>query len=290
MKFYLLDPTLKSTADKAVKFFRSQKNLKSFRAKRHPFGEDGWAPTFIGVNDEKISVCVEVSDNPYPTTLDAFILNCKNNGYPVQCYVVMPRDSNHAEFKERLKKAQENGVGVMDIDNHSRPHSYCEALTLSLTGLRNEIQKFPQTLKPKITTAMNTFRNGNPAKGCSDIYDDIEALTRRLGKYADANNWWKPSTHLPVNINFDTQNWNVLLNFYLQNLDFQNKVKPICVSLDRQLVQRIVGITTYRNQTGHKPKSIQETMDRDSKLKTRFETAVDLLLELVQAIDPIHIV
>jgi hypothetical protein len=78
--------------------------------------------------------------------------------------------------------------------------------------------------------------------------------------------------------------------FLPTELGLSKQSETVCASLDKQMVQRIVGITTYRNQTGHKPRNIQDTMDRDSKLKTRFEAAVDLLLELVQAVGPICIV
>jgi hypothetical protein len=288
MKFDLLDPSLEDTANSAVRLFKSERAVKSIKTKEHPFGEDGWAPTFFGVNDERICVCVEVSDNPYPTTLDAFILDCKNRGFPAKCYVVMPKDSNHSEFKVRLKRAQANGVGVLEIDKHLRPHSYCEATTLSLTGLRNDVHSFPKSVRPRIVGAMSTFCNGNPAKGCSEVYDEIELLTRQLGGYASTNGWWKAGTSaIP---NFVTDNWNPVLNFYLQHLDFQSKVKPVCPLLDKPLLQRIIGVTTYRNQTGHKPKNIQKTMDRDRRLKTRFEAAVDLFLEVIEAIKPSGIV
>lgn len=287
MKFNLLDPTLEGTADKAVKFFKSQRNLRSIKTKQHPFEEDVWAPTFIGVSDEKISVCVEVSDNPFPSTLDAFILDCKNKGYPVQCYVVLPKISNEKEFQARLRKAQINGVGVIEIDKASS-HPFCEATTLSLTGLRDETKKFPKALRPKIITAMTTFRNGDPAKGCSDVYDEIESLSRNLGKYANAHGWWKAAVALPVKVDFDKQSWDSLINFYLKNINFAT-LPAICPLLNRQLLSSIVGIIPHRNQTNH-PQSIEERMARDSKLKTRFESAVDLLLELIEAVQPLGIV
>ena len=288
MKFDLLDPSLEETAKRAVKHFRAHKNLKSIKSKIHPFSEEAWAPTFIGTSDEKISVCVEVSDNPFPISLDAFILNCKTKGYPVKCYVALPKKIDDKEFKVRLRKAQENGVGVIEIDKH-QTHSFCEASALSLTGLRDETKKIPKTIRPRIETAMNTFRSGDPVKGCADVYDEIELLSRKVAKYVNTNSWWRPSTTLPVTINLDTHNWDPLMDFCLQNINFIT-VKSVCPYLTRQLISRIIGVIPYRNETNHPPKTIQERMTRDNKLKTRFESAVDLLIEIIESVSPAGIV
>ena len=49
-----------------------------------------------------------------------------------------------------------------------------------------------------------------------------------------------------------------------------------------------LGITPYRNDTGHKPKDMKALIKRDQQLRTRFEDAVDLLGELIDATEALE--
>lgn len=58
----------------------------------------------------------------------------------------------------------------------------------------------------------------------------------------------------------------------------------------RPTIQALMsGTTGLRNESGHKPKNRADLIKRDSQLRTRFESAADLLLELCDAVKQLHV-
>jgi hypothetical protein len=56
-----------------------------------------------------------------------------------------------------------------------------------------------------------------------------------------------------------------------------------CPALSMPLLARVLSVAPHRNDTGHKITSLNQLIKRDTELKTRFESATDLLLELITA-------
>jgi hypothetical protein len=77
-----------------------------------------------------------------------------------------------------------------------------------------------------------------------------------------------------------------VLEFLKSHVD-RTRVK--CPELAPALINRLIAITPHRNDTGHKPASLKKLIQRDRQLRTRFETAVDDLQALVQAVQPLHV-
>jgi hypothetical protein len=46
---------------------------------------------------------------------------------------------------------------------------------------------------------------------------------------------------------------------------------------------RLIRVTTHRDESGHKPRNLRDLKRRDQALRTRFEGAVDLLREFLDA-------
>jgi hypothetical protein len=67
-----------------------------------------------------------------------------------------------------------------------------EPLSRSLCGVRSiEMKKHPTKYRYALSQAEATFRQENPAKGCSEIYDEIQALTRLIAKKTLKEGMWK---------------------------------------------------------------------------------------------------
>jgi len=89
-----------------------------------------------------------------------------------------------------VDEARTKGVGVIEV-SVSRCVVIHEALLLSLMGARSEDRRqFPSRYRSVLSTAEATFRNGDPAKGCALVYDEIEGLCRRLAKKIQNKKWW----------------------------------------------------------------------------------------------------
>jgi hypothetical protein len=119
------------------------------------------------------------------------------------------------------------------------------------------------------------------------VHDEIEDLTRRLAKRAYLKGLMKPSRGAsPPTINTATDPWARVARALMNNFDARAAGSP---QLWVALFAKIVGITPHRNDSGHKPGDIAALRRRDKELRTRFESAVDLLKELLDASKPLRI-
>lgn len=196
-------------------------------------------------------------------------------------YVATPRDLPTADIL-LLKQAIRNGVGVIEVDQNGG-NIIQEALSQSLTGLRLPVMKaFPPEYRLALSDGVKTFLNGNPSKGCSLVYDEIEALTRKIANKTYLTGSWTAT----VSIDFNIGSWNNVTEAMRTKL---NSSASGCPALNKVLLARVLGITEYRNQTGHKIGNKADLIKRDKELRTRFETATDLLEDLIKAVKPLKI-
>jgi hypothetical protein len=279
MQFKYLSAALHPTAAEVVKHFRDNFGLTGFRPEEAIHPEIGFTPTLHAVNKTHHIVCVEISEQVYPASLDAFVLSAKNLSLPILLYVAVPTGLPQSEFNAAFKRAKENGVGILEVGPKSAK-MLSAPLSLSLTGVRPiPVSKFPAKYRQSLSTAQQTFLNGDPAKGCANVYDEIEALCRRIVKRADAKALWKDPLQVPTKLKRDTGPWTKIVEMLQEHMDAK---KMNCPDLDDGLLYRILGITPHRHEVGHKP-SVAALKKRDSELRTRFEHATDILHDLVRA-------
>jgi len=281
MIFSILSPEMRPTAEGARKYLIQRWGLRSdsVRVESPIGGVKNFVPAFHGVDSAHNIVCVEVSSRAYRNAWDSTILDCRESGLPIKIYVAMPKGAIDPEFQTHRALARERGVGLLEIDV-ARPHlsevSYA-ALSQPLTGVRKmEVAGFPKKYRPIIGQAERMYRDGDPGKACSTLYDEIESLTRRLAFRAKEVGLWKsvPSC------NFQTTNWGPFLAIMKRELKWgAPDLKPV----SPDLWARVEGIVKYRNQSGHKPKNTKELVEIEKQLRTRFEMAGDILKDLVGA-------
>jgi hypothetical protein len=114
------------------------------------------------------------------------------------------------------------------------------------------MKKYPARYRLVLTQAEATFRQGNPAKGCSEIYDEIEALTRRIAKRTLKLGLWKaskPGGAIPK-MDLDKDPWAAVVEMLMSQLDPGYPPK-----IPKAQLAHILGLTPHRNDTGHKPNS-----------------------------------
>lgn len=275
--FRALPPGLHETAEQAIAWFINRWGVRRSKViveeAFHP--EISFRPTFFSRTDDQYLLCIEVSDNIYNNTLDSVVLSCRDKVLPVKLVVAVPRSSTtDSQYAAKLKSAKIAGVGILEVDGRSGDIVQ-QPLALSLAGVRPiDTSKFPRHYRQPLQQAYQTFRDGEPSKACSLVYDELEAACRKLAAKAVKAKLY--STKLKIS----NCPWAELLRDIDKHLDRKDgRAKPIT----QDLVARIIGVTGHRNASGHKPKTVKELVKRDQALRTRFETAVDLLDELVEA-------
>lgn len=277
-----LPSSLYETADAAVEYFKNEHGVSKFRVEE-PIHKDVAGRPTLSIEHAGRWICVEVSDTAYPKSLDQFVLDCKNQILPVMLYVAMPKGQKDPDYQPNIVRARASGVGLLHVDADGGALMF-DALALSLTGVRTiSKEDFPARFRPAIVKAEQTFRGGSPEKGCLLLYDQIERLTRGAAVRALKLDVWtkaNPKGHVPA-IDLENGPWRSVLAAMVKHCDFK---KIGCGKLDTDLLNRVVAVVPFRNDTGHEPKKLADRIKRDRQLRTRFETAADLLEDVVEAV------
>jgi len=282
--YRFLDRSLHGYAESAHAFFATEFGIPKgkFRVETPIDDAIGFTPTLHAQTRDHHILAIEVSPTYYTQTLDGFALDCQREGVPVKLFVAVPPDSPERLLKD-LERASDLGVGVVQLGKPTKIlHT---ALSLSLTGVRRpEPKDYPPKYRAAVTAALQTFLNGDPANACLLVYEEVEQMTRRVAAKADVRGCWRKG---PVTSQrWEKVNWAPMMDVLAEHLDTQ---KLACPKFSKALLNRIAGIVPYRNEVGHKPTALKQRMKRDRELRTRFESAFDLLRDLAAATQPLRV-
>lgn len=280
--YRVLAEPLQPTAEAAISYFKNHHGAKAVSIEEEIDPVIQFRPTFHGMLPDKHLLCAEVSEVPMPPGIHDFILQARNESLPARFWVVLPKGVVRSVDTAVLKFFKDNGVGLLEIDAASANILVSPPLSMSLTGLRQfKVTEFPAKYRDDIRRGIETFRNGNPAKACADIYDIIEAITRRILAKAI-----KVQPGLTCKLDPEKDSWAAVLEFLRNRLD---RKSLNCPQLTVQLFNRLIGMTEFRNESGHKPRTLDQLRNRDRQLRTRFEAACDELHAVIKASGPLRI-
>jgi len=265
-------------ADGVADYLKDDRGLTHVKSEEQVDAELQYRPTIQGLSPEKYVVAAEVQDTPDTAPLAPVVLACVTRAVPIKLFIAFPEPASPVPHS-LIEKAHQQGIGVIEIRSGG-PQVLREALPLSLLGYRLDRQRFPKRMRSILVDAGNTFRDGSPAKGCSIIYDEIEYLSRKLIKKTKSKKMWrklKPGEK-PSKLNLDDGPWEKVIEHFE---DFYIVNKKRVPGLTSNLIHRVAAVTSYRNESGHKPKTAGERTKRDQEIRTRFESALDLLFDLL---------
>ena len=280
MRFSLLAQNLHPTAEAAREYFARNHGAKGFRSESAIDGDINFClkPTLLAKLNDGGILCIEVSERAYSNSLDTFVVECSARTFPVKLYVVIPSMKGDPEFSANLRKAKERGVGVIQL-NEEGSFLATDAVSLSLFGLHKlKLGEFPKDKREAVRQAEQTFLDGNPVKGCQQLFEELEAVTRAFAIRSKAEGWWR-APHVgepPPKAKLAKGSWANVLRELDKFLDWKSCHKK-CPLLKESLLSSVRGVTEPRNLTSHKPSAISDIVERDRKLRTWFENVGDLL-------------
>src|ERR1700683_54727 len=281
MIYKILPDNLRGAADRAVDFLRNDRGVANFRSEEAIDADLQYRPTAHGISPEKYVVAIEVQDRPDMAVLDSAVLDCAARSLPVKLFVVFPEPAT--PWPERdVEQIHQRGVGASEV-RPTTPVVLREALPLSLFGYRLDRRLFPRKFRGTLLDAENALRSNNPPHGCSILYQEIEDLSRKLIRKTKNKKLWRKlkAGEKASKLDLDTGAWEKVLELF-EDVYIVNKKKV--PALTANLIHRIEATTSYRNQSAHKPKTTQERRDRDREIRTRFESAADLLLDIIKVL------
>jgi hypothetical protein len=279
MTFRHLPQAFHAMADAVVTYLETERGITGF-VEEDSIHKDLSRPSLHAKTADHHFLCLEFSEtSPFPLSVERFAPECSRLCLPVRVFVAVPSNSKDENFSRDLKRARDWGIGVLAVSADDVTPVQ-EALSLSLAGVRRiDMKIFPAKYRYALSQAEATFRQGNPAKGCSDIYDEIEALTRRIAKKTKKAGMWKASKVaggvLP-GTNLEKGQWANVMEVLMNQLEPGHPPH-----IPKAQLAHILGVTPHRNDTGHKPGSNTALIKRDTSLRTRFENAVDMLFDLI---------
>jgi hypothetical protein len=281
MAYKLLLPQLWPVADGVAAFLKKEWGIYGLKAEVGPYKQIKLVPTFHAKMPDHHILWVEVSNRAYPPHLDGIVADCMQYGFPVRLVVAIPAGSKGTEFVEDQARAKMKGVGVIAMDGNDG-ELLVNPLSLSLTGVHPIARsEFPAKLRFHLSQAESTFKQGDPAKACDALYSITEDISRKAARQTHTKGFWLSTAKPP---RFEKDPWDSVMNSFVKNLD-PNK----CKYFGDNILHRIIGETPYRNKVVHVPKDNKELMGRDRMLRTRFEDAANILLELVNDVKPLKV-
>lgn len=284
MTYGFLSLALHPVADAAQEFLKSEWGIQPSKILvEREFEKDVPVPTLHARDRENYIIGVEVSDSPYPPQLDAMVLDCVRLGLPVKLYVATPEQKTIDQ--KQLQRAKDTGVGVL-IVNSTGCKQFERALSLSLTGVQKRASEFPKKYRGVMSDAYTTFVQGDPSKACSTVYDEIEAVGRKICSKVTRKGWWKTGSPVAPDASKPAVSWKSIAAFLRNHFDPKAANSP---QMDGYILAQVEGTVGHRNQSGHKPKTLAALKKRDKELRTRFEHGVNTLFDLLEAAGPLRI-
>jgi hypothetical protein len=275
MNYKTLPESLRATADLVATYLKVQMGVRGIKAEIsiHPSLDRS---TLHGVSNVHEYVCVEVSEEGcYPPSLSRMVEEMKSTQLPIRLYVAIPADSAGPRLEKDIRHARSQGVGVMSVAEHGVVNILADPIPLIHSYVRRiEMAKFPQRFRSDLHTAQQTYLNGNPTKGCLEIHEIIEEVSRSIVAKLVAKGLLSPPPS-PRDITKGT--WATLLTNVFKRLDFSR-----IPELKQEFWGNLMGVPAIRNEGAHRPKNVQERAERDQHLRTRFEHAVDLLATAIK--------
>jgi hypothetical protein len=289
MTYTILSRSLHPVAEATKKYFKNRKGINNFKIENPINSEFSFCPTLCCETNEGAYICVDVRGDTDSSNLDAVLLDCMRECLPVKMYIAYSAGIEDPHFKKNLEIAKKKGLGILEVDVDGKGTVHCEPLSLSLVGVRPvQLKAFPPKYRLALDQAESTFRSGDPVKGCSRVYDELEALTRRLAIISKNRSFWLnvPSAAELDTLPKKTTGWANILKTLIKHFD---KTKANCPNISEVLLSRRLGSTSFRNESGHKLTKVAHVIRRDRALRTRFESSVDDLFEMVDACRPLHL-
>jgi len=281
MIYKILPDNLHTLADRIAEYLGEDRGITHFKPEEPIDADLQYRPTIQGVSPDKYVVAVEVQDKPDAEILDSVVLDCVKRAIPVKLFLAFPESTTPVPHRV-VEKLHQRGLGVIEI-RPSGPVVLFEALALSLFGYRLDRTRFSPKLRGTLLDAENTFRSGSPPKGCSIVYEEIEDLSRKLIKKTKKKKMWRKLRvgEKPSKLDLDTGAWEKVLEHFEDFYTVNRKKVP---DLTSNFIHRLEATTSFRNQSAHKPRTLNERIQRDQEIRTRFESAVDLLFDLVKVL------
>lgn len=292
MSYTMLGQNLHETADRAKKYFAQTYGATHFECEQALDKDLPLKPTWQGDMNEGYRLCIDVRESPFSNSLYEFVMECSARGMPIRLWVAVPHGNVAPTFNAELKQARKLGVGVVQIGDDGTAHEFHKPVALSLFGLKGtDFKVVPKARREALKNAEDLFRGGAPDKGCQEICQCLELVTRQFAEYThDAGLWNTPAgakALLPRFFRRDS--WATMLEALDSRVDVE-RTRAKCPAFTKPKVAGARHYTDWRNSLSHKPKTLKQLQERDAKLRTMFEATRDLLIEWYLIVKPLRMV
>lgn len=291
MSYMMLGQNLHETADRAKKYFAQTYGAAHFECEKALDKDLPLKPTWQGTMNAGYRLCVEVRESPFSNSLYEFVVECSKRRMPIRLWVAVPHGNVGPTFNSELKQARDLGVGIVQIAEDGTGNEFHKPVALSLFGLkRTDLNAAPKPRREFLKNAEDLFLTGSPDKGCQEICQCLELVTRQFAEHTyGAGLWRTPEGANTLAARFFREvAWATMLEALDTRID-EKRTRAKCKAFKKAKVAGARHYTDWRNTLSHKPKTLKEFQDRDAKLRTMFEATRDLLIEWYDIVKPLKL-
>lgn len=290
MSYTMLGQNLHETAGRAKKYFATTYGATHFLCEQAIDKDLPLRPTWQATMGVGYRLCIDVRESPFSNTLYEFVMKCAQLGMPVRLWVVVPDGNVAPTFSTELKQARELGVGVVQIAGNGTPNEFHKPVALSLFGLkRTDLKAIPKVRRELLKNAEDLFLGGSPDKGCQEVCQCLEAVTRQFAERTYNDGLWRmPAGKTFAPRFFRRDSWANMLQGLDSQID-ERATRAKCPKFKKAKVAGARLYTDWRNSVSHRPKTLKELQERDAKLRTMFEATRDLLTEWYEIVKPLKL-
>ena len=289
MSYAMLGENLHETADRAKKYFAQTYGAANFECEKAIDKDLPLKPTWQGTMNAGYRICVEVRESPFSNSLYEFVVECSKRGMPIRLWVEVPNGNVGPTFNSELKQARDLGVGVVQIAEDGTGNEFHKPVALSLFGLkRTNLKTAPRAQREFLKNAEDLFLTGSPDKGCQEICQGLEHVTRQFAEFTYTSGLWNmPAGAKALDAKFFRRDpWAKMLEALDTRID-EKRTSARCNAFTKAKVAGVRHYTDWRNKLSHKPKTMKEFQARDEKLRTMFEATRDLLIDWYEIVKPL---
>jgi hypothetical protein len=271
MNYRSLPDALHETADHVIVYLREERGLAQVQIET-AINADLPKPTIQAITPEFEVICVEPSEEGcYPVGVSRFAEDLRASRLPVRLYVAVSAGKQTAKFEEDLRRAKSQGVGVLSVSPTGKVTVLSDALSLIHANVQPiKRRDYPEDMRNDLHRAEQTYIDGNPGMGCLELQKLIESKCREVASHLSR----KGLLTVALTGKQLKGAWATLMKLV------QADVKFVSSGVPDALWSAVRGLPPIRNNGAHRATSVVDRQEHDHWLRTRFEQASDLLLQM----------
>lgn len=267
MEYTVLPSQFHNFADSANHIIKNRFNLKDGIVEQAIDHSIPYQPTLHWELDTYFLAC-EVSNKPFPDALKLQFADIVRTGIPIKIIVAytLDVDMTTTDYRKNIKEAKEFGFGFMVVDEDNRGEIEHDGILLALHIPPIDYSEYPKKLQPYIREAYEKYMvKCDPQGSLQNIGQLTENIIYNIATQAKRRGVFTYTRFNPPK--------------YISQSTLIDKLIDENI-FDIPMLGRCKSFAIDRNGVSHKPKTLRQAKNVQTKLKENFIIGLRILKDL----------